>query len=163
MGKNEEIAEALVTEFYNEAFGYDEQWPEEENEVRNRWEKKIVELLAAKDEALALKEEELEKWRSGINQNRVVKELSRELTESQKEVERLEQKIADLECADPKCNPLRAKIEALESFLSEAVGALQLILPLAKGYAAEHPVGSNQDYVLEAERVDLLSRKDGQS
>ena len=27
---------------------------------------------------------------------------------------------------------------------------LQLVLPLAKGYAAEHPVGSNQEYVEQA-------------
>lgn len=30
---------------------------------------------------------------------------------------------------------------------------LKLILPMAKGYAAEHPVGSNDEYVKEAERV----------
>lgn len=29
--------------------------------------------------------------------------------------------------------------------------ALNLILPLAKGYAAEHPTGANQDYVTIAE------------
>ena len=29
--------------------------------------------------------------------------------------------------------------------------ALELILPLAKGYAADHPVGSNAEYVKEAE------------
>ena len=31
--------------------------------------------------------------------------------------------------------------------------ALRLVLPLAKGYAAEHPVGSNATYVAEAENV----------
>ncbi len=31
------------------------------------------------------------------------------------------------------------------------VSALRLILPLAKGYANEHPVGSNERYVIEAE------------
>ena len=31
--------------------------------------------------------------------------------------------------------------------------ALRLVLPLAKGYAAEHPLGSNAAYVAEAENV----------
>lgn len=33
----------------------------------------------------------------------------------------------------------------------EAETALALILPMAKGYAAEHPVGSNAEYVKAAE------------
>ena len=35
--------------------------------------------------------------------------------------------------------------------LEETVVMLQLIIPLAKGYVVEHPVGSNQRYVNEAE------------
>lgn len=35
-------------------------------------------------------------------------------------IKELEMKIADLECRDPKCNPLEAKIERLESELAEA-------------------------------------------
>ena len=33
------------------------------------------------------------------------------------------------------------------------VEAARLILPLAKGYVAEHPVGSNAEYVTEAEKA----------
>lgn len=33
----------------------------------------------------------------------------------------------------------------------DAINLLRLILPLAKGYAHEHPVGSNQQYVSDAE------------
>lgn len=58
-------------------------------------------------------------------------------------------------------NETVAAIEAVELLLVNIIGerdslreritelreALTLILPLAKGYAAEHPVGSNQAYV----------------
>lgn len=40
-----------------------------------------------------------------------------------------------------------------EEAFNELVTALRLILPLAKGYAAEHPVGSNALYVATAESV----------
>ena len=33
------------------------------------------------------------------------------------------------------------------------VEALEIILPMAKGYAAEHPVGNNQDIVNEVESL----------
>lgn len=33
----------------------------------------------------------------------------------------------------------------------DAISLLRLILPMAKGYAHEHPVGSNQRYVNDAE------------
>lgn len=36
--------------------------------------------------------------------------------------------------------------------------ALRLILPMAKGYAAEHPVGGNQRYVKQAE--DALNKRE---
>lgn len=41
------------------------------------------------------------------------------------------------------------------------VDALALILPMAKGYAAEHPVGSNAKYVVEAEAALARSRSRG--
>ena len=43
------------------------------------------------------------------------------------------------------------RIVALISRLDAAERALELILPLAKGYAAAHQVGSNAAYVAEAE------------
>lgn len=50
------------------------------------------------------------------------------------------------------------RIAKLQELLSDMelqrdtlASALRLILPLAKGYAAEHPVGSNERYVIEAE------------
>ena len=52
---------------------------------------------------------------------------------------------------------LEAKIQSKIKMLVEA---LILILPLAKGYAAEHSVGSNQIYVTEAETA--LAKVKGQ-
>jgi len=43
--------------------------------------------------------------------------------------------------------------------IAEAREALELIVPLAKGYAAEHPVGSNQQYV-EIAQAALAAMKD---
>ena len=44
---------------------------------------------------------------------------------------------------------------------SEALEALDLILPLAKGYVANNPVGSNQKYIRIAEAV--LAKADKES
>ena len=41
---------------------------------------------------------------------------------------------------------LRQRVEMLG-------GALALVMPMAKGYAADHPVGSNAEYVRDAESV----------
>lgn len=41
--------------------------------------------------------------------------------------------------------------EAAEARCARLADMLQLILPMAKGYAAEHPVGSNAKYVAAAE------------
>lgn len=46
---------------------------------------------------------------------------------------------------------LQEVVSDMETQRSTLVSALRLILPLAKGYAAEHPVGSNERYVIEAE------------
>lgn len=43
--------------------------------------------------------------------------------------------------------------EAATSPTERCIEALRLILPLAKGYAAAHPVGSNSIYVSEAEQA----------
>jgi hypothetical protein len=52
---------------------------------------------------------------------------------------------------------LRAERDALRERLDglgeEVVAALQLVLPMAKGYASEHRVGSNADYVRHADDV----------
>ena len=45
------------------------------------------------------------------------------------------------------------EFRALEAKVKRLREALQLILPLAKGYAAAHPVGSNQKYIEEAETL----------
>lgn len=45
------------------------------------------------------------------------------------------------------------RCDDLELQRNTLASAIRLILPLAKGYAAEHPVGSNERYVIEA---DLL-------
>jgi hypothetical protein len=39
------------------------------------------------------------------------------------------------------------RVEMLEEKLARAEAALKLILPMAKGYAYEHPVGSNMKYI----------------
>ena len=43
--------------------------------------------------------------------------------------------------------------EEVGEYIEELERTLTLILPLAKGYAAMHPVGSNAEYVQEAENV----------
>jgi hypothetical protein len=45
------------------------------------------------------------------------------------------------------------KIEELERRVAELEEALLLILPLAKGYAAEHNVGRNREMVIDAENA----------
>lgn len=53
---------------------------------------------------------------------------------------------------------MSARDQAMESL----IGALKLILPMAKGYAAEHNVGSNQMYVAAAEKAldDVIGQAD---
>ena len=58
--------------------------------------------------------------------------------------------VDDVSEADAK---LIAKAPEMAERLAKLEDALLLILPLAKGYAAEHPVGSNQVYVDQAEKV----------
>lgn len=55
----------------------------------------------------------------------------------------------DVDCALVACR-IRADEPVPESV---AMRALRLILPLAKGYAAAHPVGSNAEHVAQAERA----------
>ena len=45
--------------------------------------------------------------------------------------------------------------DALKAQLRETLDALVLVLPLARGYAHEHPVGANQQYVSHA--TDVLA------
>ena len=52
-------------------------------------------------------------------------------------------------------------IRELQKSKSEALEALDLILPLAKGYVANNPVGSNQKYIRIAEAV--LAKADKES
>jgi len=51
------------------------------------------------------------------------------------------------------------KFEYMADLLGECLGALELILPLAKGYAADNRVGSNAEYISVAE--DLLAKHKG--
>jgi hypothetical protein len=51
-----------------------------------------------------------------------------------------------------KVEACRLAISALQQ-RERLVDALKLILPMAKGYAYEHNVGSNQKYVLETEQL----------
>lgn len=54
-----------------------------------------------------------------------------------------------------------ARAQAAEAKLYAAMDALTFILPLAKGYAHEHPVGANQRHVDEAaETLRALQTKD---
>lgn len=48
------------------------------------------------------------------------------------------------------CNPELRTLRSVEP-PPDAINLLRLILPLAKGYAHEHPVGSNRQYVNDAE------------
>jgi hypothetical protein len=48
---------------------------------------------------------------------------------------------------------VREAFEPISPEFAETLKVLRLILPLAKGYAAAHPVGSNDRYVAEAEQV----------
>lgn len=44
--------------------------------------------------------------------------------------------------------------------VEKLVGALRLILPMAKGYASEHNVGSNQKYIIVVENLlDSLNKE----
>ena len=45
------------------------------------------------------------------------------------------------------------KIAGLEQDLARMKDIVALILPLAKGYVANHNVGSNQDYINSAEQA----------
>lgn len=47
----------------------------------------------------------------------------------------------------------------IAGMVAEAVNMVALILPLAKGYAAAHPVGSNQQYCNDAQ--DFLTKHGG--
>ena len=45
------------------------------------------------------------------------------------------------------------RVEYIEAENIALKNALRLVLPMAKGYAAEHRVGSNAEYVLAAEEI----------
>ena len=53
----------------------------------------------------------------------------------------------------PKRTEAAAELESANARIEELVEALELILPLAKGYAHAHKVGSNAKYVRFAEEV----------
>lgn len=85
-----------------------------------------------------------------------------ELFALRKRVKELEVKIMACTNWDDACKELResyeARIKSLELAVKwgegqSAIDAIRLILPLAKGYAAEHPVRSNQAYVNAAEHT----------
>ena len=60
---------------------------------------------------------------------------------------------SDLLKAEAELRGWKDKCHDMSVKLVEMREALVLILPLAKGYAAEHPVGSNQEYVTHAETI----------
>ncbi len=60
----------------------------------------------------------------------------------------------ELERLENDCVGLEARARRLEE-------TLQLILPLAKGYAHANPVGSNQEYVNEADALISALKKNG--
>lgn len=47
----------------------------------------------------------------------------------------------------------KERTEIAEALNADLLKALQLILPLAKGYASAHRVGSNAEYILFADTV----------
>jgi len=47
--------------------------------------------------------------------------------------------------------------QEVREYVEELEYILKLILPMAKGYAAAHPVGSNSEYIKEAENILKLN------
>jgi len=85
--------------------------------------------------------------------------LRRQLAHALERAEKAEARVKELETLlDVFCGlqipELRAEVERLRE-------ALQLILPMAKGYARAHPVGSNQKYIEEAEALAASEAQEG--
>jgi chromosome segregation ATPase len=117
-------------------------------------EARIRELEKERDEA---KHDENVVWAEGEVNRRDVEALRTRVAELQKERDDLSSKVVDARSAWIKEQKENAQLRTTVSTLENA---LRLILPMAKGYASEHPVGSNQEYVEEAERA--LSGKTGE-
>jgi len=66
-------------------------------------------------------------------------------------------KMEDIEVWMAEREKLQNDLAKKSDLLGECLGALELILPLAKGYAADNRVGSNAEYISVAE--DLLAKR----
>ncbi len=73
-----------------------------------------------------------------------LREKEKDLTAKDLKVERVIAEVADLKS---KLAASEERVKELEAENLVKTKALELILPMAKGYAANHPVGSNQKYI----------------
>ena len=92
--------------------------------------------------------------------------LDLQILNLQSENEALKKELADLQTRIEamtfmSSNELKNENAELKSKLAEAVNLIELILPMAKGYANLHPVGRNIQFIIDTENALSKLRHSG--